>query len=363
MKKWGERKRDYANILAVWPVYEPASGNWYLHELYEDDDLPPKWRSRQIEGLAGNPRADGYRTREEAFVARDSLNEQYRQTLALRNVPEVQKRSLQLKAEKALTAKTRLMDEEQLMLVAAKGRNADLKVDTSNISFAGNPRFVDDEMETLKSELKNQLIEMPYLKAALVGRGNFYRYATFKIEDSTWSTPKYADKRWALKVWRARVSDGFDLDFREHWGRTKAAIREMLLPDATKVLLQADVRKMLDQALAQGEHVLVSGGFVFWYEPDDDIGWQVKVTSSESSDEGRTIWHEGKIISKNYGRIVVLPYIKENGERVNGHTKNVAHDGPAMPRQKKNYREIPFKEVKSDLMIGLFGEIYRKDFV
>lgn len=365
MQKWGERRRDYANILAVWPVYEPASGKWYLHEFYEDDDLPPKWRPRQIAGPAGNPRADVYATREEAFLARDNLNEQYLRILALRNLPEAQKRSLQWKTEKALIAKTRLMNEEQLMFVAAKSRNVDLKVDTSNISFTGDRGFFDDEteLEELKSELTSQLIEMPYLKAALVGQGKFCQYATFKISDNTWSIPRYVYKTWALKVWRARISDGFDLNFREHWGRTKATIRERLLPDATKLLLQTDVRQMLDQALVQGEYVLVSGGFVFWYEPDNDIGWQVKVTSSESSEEGRTIWNEGKIISKNYGRIVVLPYIKENGEHVNGHTKNVAHDGPATPRQKKNYREIPFKEVKSDLMIGLFGEIYRKDFV
>ncbi|GBQ93991.1 hypothetical protein GLI01_21140 [Gluconacetobacter liquefaciens] len=88
MQKWGKQKRDYANILAVWPVYEPASGKWYLHEFYEDNDLPTKWRPRQIAGLAGNPRADVYPTREEAFLARDNLNEQYHRTLALRNVPE-----------------------------------------------------------------------------------------------------------------------------------------------------------------------------------------------------------------------------------------------------------------------------------
>ncbi|WP_198406649.1 hypothetical protein [Paracoccus yeei] len=54
---------------------------------------------------------------------------------------------------------------------------------------------------------------------------------------------------------------------------------------------------------------------------------------------------------------MVLPYIKENGEQVRGHTKNGPNDGRALPRHHDHYVEIPFSLYGGDLMIGLFGEL------
>lgn len=48
--------------------------------------------------------------------------------------------------------------------------------------------------------------------------------------------------------------------------------------------------------------------------------------------------------------------MKENGEFVRGHTKNGPGDGRAKPRHPDHFVEIPFRELKGDLMIGLFGE-------
>jgi hypothetical protein len=76
-----------------------------------------------------------------------------------------------------------------------------------------------------------------------------------------------------------------------------------------------------------------------------------------TSESGNTIWYKGTILSKNHGRIVVLPYIKENGERVQGHTKNGPHHGRATPRQPDEHVELPFEVLDGYLMIGLFGEL------
>ncbi|UQV18974.1 hypothetical protein MU852_03655 [Brevundimonas albigilva] len=114
---------------------------------------------------------------------------------------------------------------------------------------------------------------------------------------------------------------------------------------------------MLAEALARGERMLVSNGIVFWYEPDGQLGWMVKSTTSDKGEDGATLWREGTILSTNHGRLVVLPYIKENGEFVRGHTKNGPGDGRAKPRHPDHYVEIPFRELKGDLMIGLFGEL------
>ena len=115
---------------------------------------------------------------------------------------------------------------------------------------------------------------------------------------------------------------------------------------------------MLDEALARGQYVIVIGNFVFWYEQGKEVGWTVKSLGNDNANkEGETLWKEGKIVSKNHGRIVVLPYIKENGELVKGHTKNSPKDGKALPRHPDYFLELPFEVLDGDLMIGLFGEL------
>ena len=69
------------------------------------------------------------------------------------------------------------------------------------------------------------------------------------------------------------------------------------------------------------------------------------------------VWLEGKIDSRNHGRLIILPYKKSNGDFVNGHTKNCPHDGPAKPRHSSQYVSLPFHVLEDDLMIGLFGEL------
>ncbi|KAJ8137997.1 hypothetical protein OY671_008790, partial [Metschnikowia pulcherrima] len=110
------------------------------------------------------------------------------------------------------------------------------------------------------------------------------------------------------------------------------------------------------EASTHGEKVLVCGPYVFWYEEDGSIGWQVKMTHSDRVSEGATVWKEGTILSTNHGRLVILPYIKEDGEKVRGHTRNAPGDGKALPRHPDHFADIPFREISGDLMIGLFGE-------
>jgi hypothetical protein len=133
----------------------------------------------------------------------------------------------------------------------------------------------------------------------------------------------------------------------------------MLLPRANELLQLASVKRILADALTQGLRIVVLGGFVFWYEDRGAMGWTIKSVASESAGgNGETIWYEGTILSRNHGRIVVLPYIKENGERVQGHTKNAAADGKALPRHRDEFLELPFRVLEGDLMCGLFGELH-----
>lgn len=218
---------------------------------------------------------------------------------------------------------------------------------------------LEPQSERYRQDLAEQLADMPYLKVVKVGRSNnrWSHYLLYLRPDGIWSKPYYATKKNAQIAERAKIANGFDLSASDHWGKTKATIRQLLLPRANQLLQLASVQRMLSDALANGERVLVSNGIVFWYEPDGDIGWQVKETSSAGRSEGATIWKEGTILSTNHGRLVVLPYVKESGEHVRGHTKNGPGDGRALPRHPDQYVDIPFSLYDGDLMIGLFGEL------
>jgi hypothetical protein len=81
------------------------------------------------------------------------------------------------------------------------------------------------------------------------------------------------------------------------------------------------------------------------------------MTHSDRGSEGATLWKQGTILSTNHGRLVILPYIKEDGEHVRGHTRNAPGDGKALPRYPGHFVDIPFRELSGDLMVGLFGEL------
>jgi hypothetical protein len=353
MLKWSEMKRASDIVLAVWPHYRPLHERWFMQELIDKGELAPTWRERMVPGDNDSVFADHYPDREAAVAAANAFNPTLRQGLAARDMKAAVKRSLELKIDKALQAKQRLQDEEALMLAEALRRHADdERPDSTALKLA-------PESERYRQDLAEQLAEMPYLRVVKVGRSNnrWTHSLLFLGVDGIWSKPYFAGEKAALTAERAKIANGFGLSATAHWGKSKARIRQILLPRANQLLQLASVQRMLAEALARGERVLVSNGIVFWYEPDGGIGWQVKETSSTRESEGATIWKEGTILSTNHGRLVVLPYIKENGEHIRGHTKNGPNDGRALPRHRDRYVEIPFSLYDGDLMIGLFGDL------
>lgn len=50
MLKWSEMRRFKDTILAVWPVYKPLYGRWFMQELVNKGEMPPRWRDRYIPG-------------------------------------------------------------------------------------------------------------------------------------------------------------------------------------------------------------------------------------------------------------------------------------------------------------------------
>lgn len=353
MLKWADLHRSSDNILVAWPYYRPLYDRWFMQELVDKGELSPVWRDRLVPGEDDAVFVDHYPDQSSAVAAANALNPILRQALTSREMSPAAKRSLELKVDKALQSKKRLQEEEALMLAEALRRHQG-----TERPEAASLKLV-SQSESYRHELAEQLAAMPYLEVAKVGRSNgrWTRVLLYKGPDGVWSKPYIAGEKAAITAERAKIANGFGLSAAAHWGETKAKIRQILLPRANRLLQLASVQRLLAEAFARGERVLVSNGIVFWYEEDNGIGWQVKETSSTRESDGATIWREGTIRSTNHGRLVVLPYIKENGEHVCGHTKNGPHDGRALPRHPDHYVDIPFSLYDGDLMIGLFGEL------
>ncbi|WP_325347022.1 hypothetical protein [Xylophilus sp.] len=276
--------------MAVWPSYEPLTGIWHMQELAVGKTGNPKWRDRQIPSAGGGIKMDWYRDADTALAARLELNARYEADLKVSPIDEEVRHSLQLKASKSLQAKERLQSEEALMLADARRRKASVPAPSAaELKLTARA-------EPLRDALADALAEFPYVTGVRVGELH-ERLAMAKSYSGIWDL--LADgslhKRGATLIERSKIASGFDLNPTEHWGEVKAKIRTILLPRANQLLQLSSVRRLLDEALARGEKALVCNGVVFWYEPDGNVGWQVKSTDTVKSGEGTTLWAEGTI--------------------------------------------------------------------
>lgn len=337
--------------LTVFPFRQFRIGwTWQLKALKLFPDSQVSWKRYFYDNGNGHARSAIFNSYEEALAAADEFNQRTRERVAQAVADPVLQASTILKVEKTLTAARRIRDEEELMEREAVKRNAHLpRPALQDIELLSN-------VDSLRQPLHQELVRAPYLE--MVALPNFNAYLR-RTNDQKWEMIGSLSPKLSQACLRELTARGFGFSGENHWGRTKAEIRSLLLPRANQLLQLASVRQMLAEARARGQRVLVCGGFVFWYEDDGQPRWVVKNTGGESTtEEGTTLWHEGTILSKNHGRIVVLPYIKEDGEQVQGHTKNAPHDGKALPRHRDQYVALPFEILEGDLMLGLFGELH-----
>ena len=344
------RHRDRLPVLGCWP--QPCvkyDAVWHMFELQLKPGGNVDWYLRRNEVANGGYGSITYRDYDTAVTEAKSTNLLLEHAVNDLALPFQQAESMRLKVQKALTAEERLMSEERLMLMeAVKLHGADPRPRLEDLTVLnGN--------DVLRVELHRRLLQYPYVQLVFLARYG----ALLEREGSfTWRNIRANSHRTGLYAYREKIARGFGMSGTDHWGQTKAAIRDALLPRANKLLHLASVKLLLADALHRGQRVLIVGSFVFWYENGNVPQWVVKqVGASSKSETGEAMWLEGTILSKNHGRIVVLPYIKESGERVQGHTKNAPHDGKALPRHRNDYVELPFEVLKGDLMYSLFGEL------
>ncbi len=337
--------------IAIFPFAWYENGDlWRMWALKLQADGILKWERHYIDSGDGHAKSEVYQAFKEANAAANEFNRTIRERVASLNLDDDLKLSISLKAEKNVIAEKRLAQEEQLMLNEAIKRSKSFQkpsIESLVLPKRDGEKYRDGLYQCLCESPKIQIVQLPKHHVSLRRKGDF-----------DWSTSINTNSKTGMYCFRERIASAFDMSGVEHWGETKAKIRDLLLPRANKLLQISSVQRMLDEALARGQYVIVIGSFVFWYEQGKEVGWTVKsVGSASGGKEGETLWKEGKIISKNHGRIVVLPYIKENGELVQGHTKNSSKDGKALPRHPDYYLELPFEVLDGDLMIGLFGEL------
>jgi hypothetical protein len=344
------RHRDRLPVLGCWPQqWIKDDAVWHMFELQLKPDGNVAWYLRRDDVAHGGYGSITYQDYDAAVTEAKYTNLLLKDAVEDLALPFEQAESIRLKVQKALTAEERLMSEERLMLMEAIKRHA----------ADPRPRLEDltvlDGSDVLQAELHKRLLQHPYVQLVFLAR---YGVRLEREDDFTWRVIGANSHKVGLYAYREKVARGFGMSGTDHWGQTKAAIRDELLPRANKLLHLASVKLLLADALHRGQQVLIMGSFVFWYEDSNVPHWVVKqVSISGRSETGDTMWLEGTILSKNHGRIVVLPYIKENGERVQGHTKNAPHDGKALPRHRNDYVELPFEVLDGDLMYSLFGEL------
>lgn len=310
------------------------------------------WRRRRPHlSIAMPPRAEVERDEIEAKKLARKLTRELGQNLDIAVLGEHEQSSILLKLSKAYLSSRRREDEEAMMFIEGRKRHAGRIAPPRSTIIAPSEADADD--------IHRALQELPYLRTIVLGRG-VTRALAHSTNGLTWRrlSNGYISRKGATWGYRARIADAFGLHPAEHWGRTKAAIRKILLPRAIDMLQLQPMKEMLAEALAAGRHAVVLDRFVFWYEPDGDIGWTVKEIGAHDAKHADAVeWAAGTIISRNFGRIVVLPFIKDDGTHVAGHTRNAPGDGPAKPRKPGEAKDIAFTRLQGDAMLGLLGEL------
>lgn len=359
-KQARERGLKWVRTIRAEAKIHPSLEFWVVNELVLYDSGEQGWRYQSERDIFGGPRRTcRYENQERAQAGAAAVNARLAREEEDRAARAAQEASERLQRAKEAEKQKRLRGEEDLMRAAAVDRHRRAaRVPEEDVSAPGA------SVSHLK-EIVAATREMPYLRRILCR--SVFPYRVYRSDDGAhWELDRGGNSNWTSRptaraeefARRAPIAEGFGLDPEANWAVTKAAIRKILKPRANELLEQASVRRLLDEALAEGKLCLVWGDVVFWYEARE-LRWTVKEVAGPPSKDrkGSSLWLEGTILSTNHGRIIVLPYRKEDGTEVRGHTKNSREDGPAMPRHHSQYVEIPFERLDGDLMVGLHGEL------
>lgn len=263
----------------------------------------------------------------------------------LTKVREDQKRSREMQTRKAEErAERRERDYEFIVEKAMEASLAANQRPPAREAMSLGSDCHSSEPENVLDSIHRTLSARPYLRHVLTNFGEFLRLWTSRdglIWQEWGSYEKWDRKRQVAS--RARATDAFGESPFEHWGKVRGRLLERLKSPELDLLHREDVIARLAEARSRGIDFVVIGivGFIWDAEAGE---WQRRDVERPDTVGGReqvsTLWREGRIVSNNHGRIIVLPFIKQDGSKVEGHTRNAPFLGPAEPRAVPV--EIPF---------------------
>ncbi len=169
-------------------------------------------------------------------------------------------------------------------------------------------------MESLRQPLHEELERAPYVDVVALPRFNA---CLGRIDDRTWEHIGALTPKRSQICLREVTAKGYGLSGADHWGRTKAEIRALLLPRANQLLQLASVKQTLAEARMRGQRVLVCGGFVFWYEDDGVPRWVVKTLgASRAAMTGRPCGMREQSFPRTMAGSSCFPISKRTGRRL-----------------------------------------------
>jgi hypothetical protein len=124
----------------------------------------------------------------------------------------------------------------------------------------------------------------------------------------------------------------------------KSRLLAQLKPEVLDALHRKDVQDLLAKARLENKSFVVIGDWGFWWNAQAGHWEQREFERGESGNAdapGSRLWREGRIWSRNHGRIIVLPFTKADGTNVDGYTRNAPYHGRAEPKAEPE--EIPFE--------------------
>lgn len=294
---------------------------FFLEDLVQAPGGGHAWRRRQGVGAGGRPFTVKFATFAEAEVA-----------AAASGRSSLQRRSRELQAAKAQAREERRKREDALLLERARERGlADHPAPppTESIEVAGPAAAAD--------AIHASLAKSPWLRHVLIDKGSDVSLwiSGDGLSWAAWGPFEKWERKRQIAA-RALVCDAFGEDPMEHWGRLRAKLLKAIRPAELDVLHRPGTAERLDAARRSGARLVVLGeqGFLW----SDERGWEAR--ECDRGGRGSRLWREGRIVSSNHGRIIVLPIVKADGTTVEGHTRNAPYQGRAAPREVPV--EIPF---------------------
>lgn len=247
----------------------------------------------------------------------------------------------ELKERKAKEAAERHGRQDALLRAAAAAKGAEFApIDPESVVLAVTERPITDSWTAslqgrIGGVIQDKLKRMPYLRHVLFSPADYPQMWT-SDDGVTWESPEsWKYTKWAVKrsvADRAEITDAFGIDPLCHWGVTRGKLLRLIKSGWLDLAHRSDVKTALDKARERGIDLVIIQSRAFVWSDSEWRERDVDRKRSTMQGAGSQAWLKAEIVSRNYGRVIVLPFVRDDGVVVPGHTRNPPHEGKSPPR-------------------------------